>query len=304
VVGLLSGFVKEASDAWQYTQGHLGIYYEHALAQGPANPAAAAGEEALSHELIGSYLEIVRLLATRTGEMHVTLASHPEDPDFAPEPFTDFYRHGLYHGMLARLSRTAEALEQGFEHLPESVRVDARAVLDRQPTIRERFRFLQSQRVNAARIRIHGDYHLAQALYTGRDFVLIDFEGDLSRPLSERRIKRSPLEDVAGMLDSFYHASHGVLFGEAPGVVPAPESLNVLEKWAKFWYRSARDEFLDAYLRAPGVKSLLPENMDHLRAMLTLFLLDFALRKLSFALTHFPERIRIPAHAILELLEG
>ena len=66
------------------------------------------------------------------------------------------------------------------------------------------------------RIRIHGDYHLGQVLYNGKDFTIIDFEGDPGRPLSERRIKRSPLQDVAGMIDSFYHASHGVLFGEAP----------------------------------------------------------------------------------------
>ena len=62
-------------------------------------------------------------------------------------------------------------------------------------------------------------------LYTGKDFTIIDFEGDPARPLSERRIKRSPLQDVAGMIDSFYHASHGVLFGEAPGVIPTPESI-------------------------------------------------------------------------------
>ena len=302
VMGLLSGFVKQGTPAWQYTLDHLGIFYEHALARGPK--VAGDAEPELAQELIGSYLETVRLLATRTGELHAALAGRPEDPAFAPEPFTDFYRHGSYHGMLGRLGRTAELLAQELEHLPEAVRADAQAVLDRQPAIRDRFRFLYSQRIYASRIRVHGDYHLAQALYTGKDFVIIDFEGDLSRPLSERRIKRSPLEDVAGMLDSFYHASHGVLFGEAPGVVPVPESLNALEAWAKFWYRSVSAEFLAAWRATPGVAPLLPQNEDHLRTMLAILLLDFALRKLAYALTRFPERIRIPAHAILELLEG
>ena len=112
------------------------------------------------------------------------------------------------------------------------------------------------------------------------------------------------VHDVAGMLDSLYHASHGVLFGETPGVIPQPESLNALEAWAKFWYRSMSAEFLSAYLATPGVRQLLPENDDHLRTILGIFLLDFALRKLSYALTHFPERIRIPAHEIIELLEA
>jgi len=304
VMALLDGFVRQGTPAWQYTLDHLGIFYEHALARGPSGAGAAEQEPELAQELIGSYLETVRLLATRTGELHAALSARPDDPVFAPEPFTDFYRHGLYHGMLGRLGRTAELLAQEFEHLPEAMRADAQAVLDRQPAIRDRFRFLYGQRIYASRIRVHGDYHLAQALYTGKDFVLIDFEGDLSRPLSERRIKRSPLEDVAGMLDSFYHASHGVLFGEAPGVVPVPESLNALEAWAKFWYRSVSAEFLAAWRATPGVSPLLPQNEDHLRTMLDIFLLDFALRKLAYALTRFPERIRIPAHAILELLGG
>ena len=304
-VALLHGFVRHGTETWGYTLDHLGLFYEHALTRGPS-PSLGSGDDApaekeLAQELIGSYLEVVRLLARRTGEMHAALAARLEDPVFAPEPFTDFYRHGLYHGMLARFGRTADALRSGLDRLPEAVRADAQAVLECQPGIREKLRFLRDQRLNAARIRIHGDYHLAQALYTGKDFVIIDFEGDLARPQSERRIKRSPLEDVAGMLDSFYHASHGVLFGETPGVIPKPESLNALEAWAKFWYRAVRGEFLDSYLANPGVAALLPDNPEQLRTLLGIFLLDFAGRKLVYALTHAPERIRVPAHAILEL---
>jgi maltose alpha-D-glucosyltransferase/alpha-amylase len=307
-VALLHGFVRHGTEAWQYTLDHLGLFYEHALTRGqPAGSAAAAGggraqETELARELIGSYLEVVRLLGRRTGELHATLAGRSEDPDFAPEPFTDFYRHGLYHGMLARLGRTANLLRSSLGRLPETVRADAQAVLDGQTAFGVKLRFLRNQRIDAARIRIHGDYHLAQVLYTGKDFVIIDFEGDLGRPQSERRIKRSPLEDVAGMLDSFYHASHGVLFGETPGVIPKPESLNALEAWAKFWYRSVRAEFLEAYLATPGVSALLPQNPEQLRTLLRIFLLDFALRKLTYALTHSPDRIRVPSHAILELL--
>ena len=115
-----------------------------------------------------------------------------------------------------RAGSRATFLQRRVARLPEAVRADAQKVLDKQGEIRERYRFLRDQRLNAMRIRIHGDYHLGQALYTGKDFVIIDFEGDPARPLSERRIKRSPLEDVASMLDSFYHASHAVP-SRAPG---------------------------------------------------------------------------------------
>ena len=302
-VGLLQGFVRDGAGAWPYTLHHLGLFYEHALAQGPAGPPQGGGPGLVS-EMAGSYMEFVRLLGARTAELHLALAARRDDPAFAPEPFTDFYRHGLYHGMLGKLGRAAELLHARLSALPDAVRLDAQSVMERQPAIRARFQFLRDQRIEAMRIRIHGDYHLGQALYTGKDFVILDFEGDPGRPLSERRIKRSPLQDVAGMLDSFYHASRAVLFGEAPGVIPKPESLNALEAWAKLWYRSAGAAFFGAYIAVPGISDLLPPDPQHLRALLRIFLLELSLRKLSFELAHAPERIRIPAHAIRELLEA
>ena len=304
VAAVLSGFVRQGIDAWQHTINHLGSFFEHAMARGAAGPPQGVAETELAQELIGTYLQTVRLLGIRTAELHVALSSRQTDPAFAPEPYTDFYRRGLYHGMLGRQSRAADVLRASLEQLPDEVRADAAAVLERQAAIRVKVRYLIDERITAARIRIHGDFHLAQVLFTGKDMMIIDFEGDTGRPLSERRIKRSPLQDVAGMLDSFYHASHGALFGETPGVIPKPETLNALENWAKFWYRSVSAEYLGAYLAAPGVSPLLPANGEQIRAMLRIFLLELALRKLAYEVTHAPERIRIPSHAIVELLEA
>ena len=302
-LAVLNGYVRGGIEGWQYTLDHLGMYFENALARGPGGPSSDTSD-GIGNELTSSYLETARLLGARTGDLHAALAAHPEDPVFAPEPFTDFYRHGLYHGMIGRLSRTMDQVRSNIQKLPEAVRPDAQAVLNREEALRNRYRFFRDQRLDAMRIRIHGDYHLGQVLYTGKDFVIIDFEGDPSRPLSERRIKRSPLQDVASMIDSFYHASHGVMFGEAPGVIPNPESADALEKWARYWARAVASAFLDAYLATPGVAALLPENPDHVRMMIRLYLADFALHKLSFELAHAPERIRVPAHLIVDLLEA
>jgi len=308
VLAVLHGFVRDATEAWDYTVNHLGLFFEHALARGAQGPPVeengALPSPELAAELIGSYVEFIRLLGVRTAELHLALAAPVENPVFSPEAFTDFYRHGLYHGLLARLSRTMDLLKRRVNRLPDSVRPDVQQLLERQGAIRDRYRVLRDQRIYAYRIRIHGDYHLGQALYTGRDFAIIDFEGDPARPQSERRIKRSPLEDVAGMLDSVYYASHSVLFGEAPGVIPKPETLNALEAWAKFWYRSVGAEFLNSYLTTPGISALLPEDLEQVRSLLRIYLLDLALRKLSFELVHAPERVRIPAHGVLELVEG
>src|SRR5581483_10778288 len=103
----------------------------------------------LGRELISSYLEMVRLLGTRTGELHLALAAHLDDPVFAPEPFTDFYRHGLYHGMLARLGRTMDQLRARMDRLPDAVKAAADAVLSRAEKLRDRFRFFRDQRLDA-----------------------------------------------------------------------------------------------------------------------------------------------------------
>jgi maltose alpha-D-glucosyltransferase / alpha-amylase len=302
-IALLHGFVRDATEAWQFTINHLGLFFEQALARGPAGPPAEGVPAESVQEWIGAYLETIRLLGTRTGQLHGALASATENEAFRPEPFTDFYRHGLYHGILTRCGRLMEQLRGRLQTLPDEVRPEAQRVLDREAAIRARLQFLRDQRLNAMRIRLHGDYHLGQALFTGKDFIIIDFEGDSGRPLSERRIKRSPLEDVASMLDSFYHAAHSVLLGKTPGVTPQPETLHALEGWAKFWFRAVAGEFVRAYRGTEGVAPLLPSEPDHIRHLMVIFLLDRAFRKLTFELTHAPERIHIPARSILERME-
>ncbi len=303
-IALLEGYVHGAVQGWQYTRDHLGLFFETAMARGPAGPPEGAAADEAVRELMSSYLEWVRLLGKRTAELHGALSSRAGDPVWAPEPFTDFYRHGLYHAMLGRMNRTMDQLKGALLKLPEPVRREGQAIAEKEAAFRARFRVLRDQRLAAGRIRIHGDYHLGQVLYTGKDFVVVDFEGDPSRPLSERRIKRSPLEDVAGLIESLYTASHGVLWGEAPGVITTPERIPALGKWARFWGRSASLALLDSYLETPEIAPLLPQDPEQVRMLLRLFLMDLALRKLSFELDHAPERIGTPCHLLLDLLEA
>jgi maltose alpha-D-glucosyltransferase/alpha-amylase len=204
--------------------------------------------------------------------------------------------------MLARMRRTLDQLLGRLQQLPEAVREDVQAMLERHDAIRARYRFLRDQRLDAMRIRIHGDLHLAQALYTGKDFVLIDFEGDPARPLSERRIKRSPLEDLASMFASFYAAAQHVHYGEArEGPAPGAQAR---AGWARYWARTVGLAFLDAYLQTPGVAPLLPRNPEHLRVLTRLYIMDLAMRRLQFELAHAPELVRMPCRLVVDLLEA
>src|SRR2546430_9344893 len=127
--------------------------------------------------------------------------------------------------------------------LPEPVRGLGSGVLGLEGEVSQRLRCVIERKVIAMRTRIHGDYHLGQVLNTGKDFVLIDFEGEPSRSISDRRIKRSPLRDVACMLRSFHYASFMALFKQTVGGVQGakPEDISALEPWARRWYSRSEE---------------------------------------------------------------
>src|SRR5262249_37368681 len=155
---------------------------------------------------VGTYIESAALIGKRTAELHNTLGSSAENPDFAPESFTPHYQRSMYQSMRNLAGRTLQVLERNLRVQSDDARGTALRVLADQDVMLARFRNRLAEPINALRIRCHGDYHLGQLLYTGNDFVVTDFEGEPLHPLNERRMKRSPLRDVAGMLRSFDYA--------------------------------------------------------------------------------------------------
>src|SRR5262249_3989150 len=149
-------------------------------------------------------------------------------------------------------------------------------VLDRQNEISNQFRALLSKKVTAKRTRIHGDFHLGQVLYTGKDYVIIDFEGEPARPLTERRIKRSPMRDVAGMLRSFHYAAYTSLFGHRGSAVVRPEDLAAMEPWARTWNVWICSTYLKSYLQHAQPGGFLPVNQDELDILLNVYLFEKA----------------------------
>ncbi|MBN2124388.1 MAG: maltose alpha-D-glucosyltransferase, partial [Deltaproteobacteria bacterium] len=259
-LAILQGYVPNQGDAWAYTLDVLSHYFERAMAERkaietlpwPQEPLRQAdqGEEApaVIYETIGPYLEAARLLGRRTGELHMLLSSDRTDPRFAPEPFSALYQRALYQSMRTLSGRVLHLLGKRLKELPEPLRSEASQVMGLEKAVLESFRSLMQRKITAQRIRCHGDYHLGQVLYTGKDFVIIDFEGEPARPISERRIKRSPLRDVAGMLRSFHYAVYSAIFAlEAQGITK-PEVAPYLDRCAGLWCRWVSSVYLKAYL--------------------------------------------------------
>ncbi|HEX7184677.1 MAG TPA: maltose alpha-D-glucosyltransferase [Thermoanaerobaculia bacterium] len=313
-LGVLHEFVSNEGDAWRYTLDALGRYFDRVLTgwgrneHGPA-PISTEPLVALAtgtppddiYERIGTYLTTARLLGERTAELHVALASG-RDRDFAPEPFSELYQRSLYDSMRTQTKRSFRLLRQGLDALAPAARADAERALAAEDSILERFWKLVGGKLSAERIRIHGDYHLGQVLYTGKDFVILDFEGEPTRSLSERRLKRSPFRDVAGMLRSFHYAAYAKLFEEAAAGIVSPDSLRELESWARYWERWVSSAFLRAYLgRAQGA-SFMPSSREDLETLLDVFVLEKAVYELAYELNNRPDWVRIPLQGILQIL--
>jgi maltose alpha-D-glucosyltransferase/alpha-amylase len=257
----------------------------------------------LAQETIGPYLVSARLLGTRTAELHAALASAPDDPEFAPEPFSLIYQNSLYHAMRSFTTQTLQLLRERLRELPEGLRENAQLVLDSENNIIERFQLIRHRKISASRIRCHGDYHLGQVLYTGKDFVIIDFEGEPARSLSERRIKRSPLRDVAGMIRSFHYAAHSALLHQA-SLGLKPEDLPALEQWAQFWYVWVSSSFLMSYLNSVQQAQLLPDNPEQRTTLLDTYLLEKAIYETGYELNNRPDWVKVPLEGILQLMKA
>ncbi len=312
-LAILHGYVHNEGDAWQYTLDSLGRYFEHVLAHpGTAAPLPQGNslldiaDESLPQiveETIGPYLVSAHLLGQRTAELHLTLASALDDEDFVPEPFSITYQRSLYHGLRGFAIQVMQLLRQRLRFLPEDAKADAQRVLALEDAIIERYQNLLKRKIPSMRIRCHGDYHLGQVLYTGKDFVIIDFEGEPARNLGERRIKRSPLRDVAGMIRSFHYAAHVSLRGQARTVL-SPEDLPMLEEWTQAWYLWSSATFLKSYLELMADTPILPQNPEGMKVILDAYLLDKAIYEVNYEINNRPDWAVLPLKGILQVLES
>jgi maltose alpha-D-glucosyltransferase/alpha-amylase len=285
--GILQGFTPNSGDAWSYTLDSIGRYFDRLLSD----------EQATPKETIGPYLADAELLGTRTAQMHLALASRDDLKAFAPEPFTPHYQRSIYQSMRTQIVQTLQLVRRRLKEDPV-----AATLLAKENELHQRVRAVLTGKIDAQRIRTHGDYHLGQVLYTGNDFVIIDFEGEPARPLSERRIKRTALRDVAGMLRSFQYAPYAVVYGAAPGSAVRGEDVERLEAGAQSWYRAVSDAFLQAYLAEARKGQFLPSRAEHVEVLLEAYLLEKALYEIVYELNHRPDWVRIPLRGVSDLL--
>ncbi len=195
---LLQGFVENQGDGFEYSVNYLAQFLEQ----------RSAAATPLPPDPHGGYLALMRTLGKRTGELHVALAQRTGDPAFDPEPASqDDVKRWCAHAV-QDADAALDKLSARMQSLPAALRAEAESVFRRRADLAARLSSACDQAVGTVRTRVHGDYHLGQVLLAQNDFVIADFEGEPARSLAERKMKQSPLKDVAGMLRSFDYAMH------------------------------------------------------------------------------------------------
>jgi maltose alpha-D-glucosyltransferase/alpha-amylase len=314
-LAIVQQFIASQGDAWSYTLDWLGRYFEQVLTR----PAEEKGEPAIptadlarlrgqtppepALDLIDSYMVTAALLGRRTAQLHLTLASESDDPAFAPERLSRLRLRSIYESMRSSTRRRLQRLADLQSKLPPPSRQLAGTLLAREPEMIEIYKRLSGPLIEASLIRCHGDYHLGQVLYTGKDFIIIDFEGEPARPVSERRLKRSPLQDVAGMLRSFDYAAATALSNQDLGGTVRPEDQAELGPWAELWSRWAGASFLREYIEVASEGSFLPTDESDLNRMLTAYTLDKAIYEVDYEMNNRPDWLPVPLSGALRILD-
>jgi maltose alpha-D-glucosyltransferase / alpha-amylase len=311
VIGMLQTCIPNQGDGWAFSLDWVGRFFGAVIARRneiqempriPSSLSEVVTEDIplLMKELIGGlYLEMITLLGKRTAELHVLLSSEGENRHFTPEPFSVLYQRSLYQSMQALTKKNLALLKKNVKNLPDNLKELTKDILDREKGILDRFKILFKRKISVIKIRIHGDYHLGQVLYTGNDFIIIDFEGEPARTLSERRLKRSPLRDVASMIRSFHYVAHTALLKQ--GSIRT-EDIPALEPWVELWYKYIAGTFLKSYLDTAKDAPFIPKEREALDILLRAYILEKAIYELGYELNNRPEWTLIPLKGIKSLL--
>lgn len=292
-LALLQGFIANQGDAWGYTLDYLKRFLMDCLKQ-PDTIQEDMGENA--HTV---YLLFAATLGQRTGQLHRALAQTTGDPAFDPEPITADDLNGWVEQVRVETNATLDRLELARARLPEPTQTLAGRLLAARAAIMARLTPLDPAVGWAMKTRYHGDYHLGQVLVVKDDVIIIDFEGEPSRALAERRAKHSPLRDVVGMLRSFNYAAHAAL---RQATANGACDRNALWPLINAWQQQTRQAFLHRYIEAVGDSSGYPADPDQAQALLDLFAVEKGCYELQYELDNRPDWVAIPLGGLCELL--
>ena len=311
ILGMIQQVIENQGEVWVHVKDSLDRFFERVLTSTrdiainkPDNKMTEAiGYEdfpASIKELAGVILpERIYQLGEFTAELHDALSQHANDKDFDKEESSLHYQRSLFSGLQTLTRTSLEKLKSILNELPEDTAEEAREVLSMKNEILSCFRDIYDHKISVMKIRTHGDYHLKQILWTGREYIMNSFEGDPSKSFSERRIRRSAMRDLAAMIRSLHYAAYSNIL--SPEYDQQRKEGN-LEEWAETWHYYISRLYIKGYLDKAGSKDYVPKNKEDFKILMHTFLLEKALTELNFEIENRREWILIPLRGIKAIL--
>lgn len=285
----LEKYIVHQGTAWQYTLDEADRYFERALAKFKLQPEAEVmipvlekirqGPTEEAQELIGTYFEWARMIGEVTAKMHLALAAIP-DPAFIPQEVTPFYLRSNFQSKRNLVFQVCKELEQRLPEFSTDIHRLSSKVIKSKETIIAAFEPVLHPKETIMRIRCHGDYHLGQLLFTGKEFVVVDFAKEIGRSFDERRRRRSAFRDLAGMIRSFHMAIYTSLLQQEQKGVISQEQFPNSHEWPSFWQSWIAGVFVRAYRLSIGQVSFLPNDPLTFSLHLQAYLLETAIADL------------------------
>jgi maltose alpha-D-glucosyltransferase/alpha-amylase len=295
-VGVLQGLIGNQGDGWKVTLDYLDRFFADYRAMAPEDLTRETASDRHA-----DYVELARRLGARTAELHRAFAHDVDDPAFDPEPVSRRRRELWIKAARSQAREAIRALRRALAQLDPDTRAIAEPLIVRRHALLDRLNGVLPEPVEAAKTRVHGDYHLGQVLVAKNDFYILDFEGEPMRPLADRRAKHSPLRDVAGMLRSFDYAAAAAL--RAANDKYGTEATS-FRPGADEWREAASSAFVAAYVEtAQGVASV-PQESEPFGRMLDFFLLEKVCYEIVYETRHRPDWVAIPVGGLAALMNG
>ena len=299
-LGVLQESFAEDSTAWSVLRKSVGAWLATvADVEPPSDPGGMfervgrpSDAVLASSALLAPALDLAARLGSTTARMHQALGSFSEDPDLSPVPFTQHYQHSLYQSLRAEFRRGLRDIRRRRGGTDDQVSDALRDLVDSEGAYLTQLGSIRTDRIKGSRIRLHGDFRLDEVHIVDDDFIIEDFSGDHSRPLSERRLRGSPLRDVAEMIRSLDYVA----------LSAALDGTRRQRTWAAWWSRLVGSEFVRSYLDEMEDSPLLPDSAQAIDDLLNAFALSRALRELHWELVTRPDWVRIPLAGLRRML--
>ncbi len=312
IMGMLQQIIENQGEVWNHVKDSSDRFFENVLTSSK-NLELEKTENLLTEplsyedfsdpmkELMGIILpERIYQLGEFTARMHLALSENNTHKDFDKEQFSLHYQRSLYSGLQTLTRTTLQNLKSNLKKLPEEIQSEAKEILDLKADILQCFKDIYDHKIPVMKIRTHGDYHLKQILWTGREYIMMSFEGDPSKSFSERRILRSAMRDLAAMIRSFHYVAYSSIL--SPEYNQSRKEGN-LEEWAEAWHYYISRLYLKGYYDKAGNSDFMPKDPEDFKILMHTFLLEKALFELNYEIKNRPEWTIIPIRGIKAIID-